>query len=144
VYAPLSEIGEPSAMVEKNKIYGIQPVGESGGEARFGSDPAVLPIALDRKDRKLPLMIGPDADDPSARFRLSVLTTGELGGRRVWLRLNHKLLDEPKREDNRLRVDVPAGLMRAGRNELCILCDANVAETEKAIIVHQVFAEATY
>ena len=144
VYAPLGEVGEPSAMVGKNKIYSIQPVGESGGDARFGSDPAALPIALDWKERKLPLMVGPDADDSSARFRLSVVTTGELSGRKVWVRLNHRLLAEPEQEGDLLRVDAPGEVLRTGKNELALLCDARIMETENPIIVHQVFLEAMY
>jgi len=144
VYAPLSEIGEPSAMAGRNKIYSIQPLSESGGNARFGSDPAPLPIALDLKDRKLPLMVGPDADDPNARFRLSVHTTGDAAGRRIRLRLNHKLLEEPAREEDCLRVDIPAGILRAGRNALGIFCDADLAAAENPVIVHQVFLEVVY
>ena len=131
-------------MVAKNKIYSIQPVAQSGHNARFGSDPTPLPIALDRKERKLPLMIGPDAKDPNARFVLSVHTLGRLDGRRFWLRLNHRLLDAPARDQNRMRADVPKGLLRPGKNELSILCDVAAATTEDPIIVHEVYVEATY
>ena len=112
--------------------------------ARFGSDPPALPIALDWKDRKLPLMVGPDADDPKARFRLSVPATGELSRRKIRVRLSRKRLEEPKREDSRLCIDVPSGTLRAGKSELALLCDTRAPNSESPVMVHQVFLEVTH
>ena len=143
VYTPLREVGEPAALVGLDKLYGIQPVGESGF-CHHGSEAAPLPIALDRVERKLPLKIGPDADDPGARFALSVLTTGVDPERRVHLRLNHTMLPEPVADDPWYRVDVPIGVLRAGCNELSIWCDAALADVERPIVVQQVFVGVRY
>ena len=143
VYAPLREVGDPAALAGLDKLYGIQPVNESGF-CHHGSGAAPLPVPLDRVERKLPLKIGPDAEDPGARFALSVLTTGVDADRRVRLRLNHTLLPDPAAEDPWYRVDVPAGVLQVGCNELSIWCDAALADVARPIIVQQVFVAVRY
>lgn len=138
IYAPLHEIGDPEALVGLDRVYSIQPVRESGF-CHHGSEAAPLPIALDRVERRLPLKIGPDTDDPRARFALSVLTTGADPERRLHLRLNHTLLPEPVAHDPCYRVDVPAGALRTGCNALSIWCDAALTDVERPVIVQQVF-----
>ena len=76
----------------------------------------------------MPLAVGPDADDPGVRFKLSALTTGIDEQRRVWLRLNHVLLSEPRTGGDWYHWDVPVGVLRTGRNELSIWCDKALAE----------------
>ena len=142
VYAPLKEVGDPAALAGKDKLYAISP-SSMGGFCHHGSEATPLPIPLENKERKLPLAIGPDADDPAARFRVHFWTTG--GGRDVKLRmrLNHTLLD-PEAQDDHFAVDVPAGVMHAGCNELALWCNVDLAETTTPTIVHDVLVEAMY
>ena len=88
--------------------------------------------------------MGPDADDPNARFKLVVWSTGGSDEMRVWLRLSHTLLPEPSREKPSFQVDISSGVLRKDCNELSIWCDADATETEKPIIVHQVFVSVNY
>jgi len=141
VYAPLREVGDPAALVGKDKLYGISP-SSMGGFCHHGSEAAALPIPLEKQERKLPLQIGPDAGDPRARFRIHFWTTGGEPDTKVWLRLNHLLL-EPCAEDH-FAVDVPAGVMRAGHNELALWCNADLADTQNPMVVHDLLVEATY
>ncbi len=145
VYAPLGEIGDPGSLVGRNKLYSIQPANQSGF-CSHGSEATPLPIALDRVEHKLPLKVGPDADDPNARFTLTIWSTscGGWGNTRIWLRLNHTLLSEPVRNGGLLQVDVPPGVLRKGHNELSIWCNTDVTQAEHPIIVHQVFMSALY
>jgi len=113
-----------------------------GGFCHHGSEAAALPIPLEKQERKLPLQIGPDAGDPRARFRIHFWTTGGEPDTKVWLRLNHLLL-EPCAEDH-FAVDVPAGVMRAGHNELALWCNADLADTQNPMVVHDLLVEATY
>ena len=138
IYAPLDEVGDAGTLAGLDKLYSIQPVSQSGF-CHHGSEATPLPIALDRVERKLPLKIADEADDPGAQSTLDVLTTGTDPERRVRLRLNHTLLPEPAADDPWYRVDVPAGLLRAGANELSIWCDAALTDVERPIIVQQVF-----
>ena len=143
VYAPLREIGDPTALAGKDKLYAIQPTAQSGF-CHHGSEAAALPIALDNVERKLPLKMGADADDANVRFTISVWATGGTEDVRVWLRLNHSLLPQPKRQGAWFHVGVPPGLMRTGHNELSIWCSEEATSAENPIIVHYVFASAKY
>ena len=140
VYAPLSEIGDPAAMAGKDKLYGIQPVAESGW-CHHGSGPAQLPIALDKVERKLCLKIGPDAD---ARLNIYFRAAGGNEDTRLWLRLNHTLLPKPTRNGDWHYTDVPAGVMRTGDNGLNIWCDEAAVSAGTPLIVHHVFARAMH
>ena len=142
-YAPLHEIGDPAKLVGKDKLYAIQPMSRSGF-CQHGSTATPLPIALDMLEHKLPLRIGPDADDADGRFALHVWATGGDKETRVWLRLNHSLLPAPTRDGPWYRVEVPANVMRTGTNELGIWCSAKAIETQNPIIVHDVFASVSY
>lgn len=142
VYAPLAEVGEPGALMGKDKLYGISP-SSRGGFCHHGSEATPLPAPLENHERKLPLSVGPDADDPRARFRVRFWTTGGAPGTKVWARLNHKLL-EPTPENDHLVVDVPDGVMRAGYNELAVWCNAALTGSETPVIVHEVLVEARY
>jgi hypothetical protein len=89
-------------------------------------------------------MMGPDANDSNAHFRISAWSTGGSSERRIWFRLNHALLEKPGRDGPWYRVAVPSGVLRSGHNELSIWCDAEVSQMERPIIIHQVFVEAGY
>ena len=143
IYAPLREIGEPAMLAGKAKLYSIQPT-SAGGFCHHGSEAAPLPIALDSKEHKLPLQMGPDAQDSDARTMLHIWSTGERDGRRVCVRLNHKLLSEPVMDEPWYRVEVPHGVARPGYNELSIWCDCEATQPPNPIIVHQVVAHVTY
>ena len=80
-------------------------------------------MVLDRVETKLPLLIGPDADDENARFRISLWTAESREDTQIWVRLNHTLLPALTREEPWYHVDVPAGIMRSGANELGIISD---------------------
>ena len=143
IYGPLQQVGEPARLEGEDKIYSIQPTAQSGF-CHHGSEAAPLPIALDRVERKLPLKVGPDAAAPDARLTLRVRVTGDGGGQRIWLRLNHALLPDPIREEEWYLVQLPAQLLRPGSNELSIWCDADLIGSDRPLIVHQVFLEARY
>ncbi len=142
-HALLKEIGEPAELAGKDKFYAIQPTAQSGF-CHHGSAAAPLPIALDSVERKLPLKVGPDADDPGAHFRISVWTTGGSDETCVWLRLNHRLLAEPARDGPWLHLDVPGGVLRTGGNELNIWCNQAAQQTDRPMIVHCIFVSAKY
>ena len=142
VFAPLKEVGAPAALTGKNKLYGISP-SSMGGFCHHGSEATPLPVPLDKQERKLPLYIGPDADNPRARFRVRFWTSGGLPDTKVWMRLNHKLL-EPVAEDGHFTVDVPAGVMRAGYNEVALWCNVDLAETQTPMIVQDLLTGAEY
>ncbi len=117
----LSELGEGETLAGKNKVYGIHSTAHTGGPIIQGSESALLPVVLDRVETKLPLQMGPDADDENARFRFSLWTAESREDTHLWVRLNHTLLPTPVREEPWYHVDVPAGIMRSGANELGIL-----------------------
>ena len=143
MYGPLSEIGDPGELAGKDKLYTIQPSSQ-GGECQHGSAPAALPIPLETKERKLPLVMGPDAHDTDARFMLTALTCNSNDSSKVWFRLNHTLLQDSRRDGDRYRVAIPTGILRAGENELSIWCDAAGQSTQRPILVQQVFVQARY
>ena len=119
----LSELGESETLAGKNKIYAIHSTAHTGGPIIQGSESALLPVVLDRVETKLPLLIGPDADDENARFRISLWTAESREDTQIWVRLNHTLLPALTREEPWYHVDVPAGIMRSGANELGIISD---------------------
>jgi len=141
-YAPLSQVGDPAVLAGKDKLYSIQP-NFDGGFCQHGSEMTWLPAPLDSMERKLPLLMGPDADDPNAKLTILAWTQGG-EPERVWLRLNHTLLPAPRKDGQFYTVDVPAGLMRAGENELAIWCDKPVVEADNPLIVNQVFVQVRY
>ncbi|MFH0962454.1 MAG: hypothetical protein V2A58_00420, partial [Planctomycetota bacterium] len=91
VYAPLSEAGDPETLAGKTKLYGIHP-SSRGGFCHHGSEASCLPVPLEKMERKLPLMMGPDAKDGRASFKVYAWTTGGVPDAKVYMRLNHKLL----------------------------------------------------
>ncbi|MCY3776380.1 MAG: hypothetical protein OXH11_10380 [Candidatus Aminicenantes bacterium] len=119
----LSELGEAETLAGKNKVYGIHSTAHTGGPIIQGSESALLPVVLDRVETKLPLLMGPDAEDESARFRISLWTADSREDTRIWVRLNHTLLAAPTREEPWYHLEVPAGIMRSGNNELGIISD---------------------
>ena len=119
----LNELGDLESLAGKNKLYGIEPTAHSGGPFYHGSQPALLPIVLDRVERKLPLKMGPDGDDSRAKFKISVWTAGTSKDTVLWTRLNHRLLPEPTRDGPWFHINVPAGVMRKGYNELSLWCN---------------------
>ena len=95
----LSELGEAETLAGKNKVYGIHSTAHTGGPIIQGSESALLPVVLDRVETKLPLQMGPDADDENARFRISLWTAESREDTHLWVRLNHTLL--PTRRSGR-------------------------------------------
>ena len=133
-------IGVPNELAGKDKLYGIDA---ASGMFNQGSEAAPLPIPLDIHERRLPLHMGPDADDPRARFEIHIWCSGGNADTKVWVRINHTLL-EPAHCDDHYRVEVPAGTMRVGRNELALFCDADLTTTASPIIVHDVMTSVAY
>ncbi len=144
VYQVLDQIGDPVALSGRGKLYGIQGAQDSGWSARFGSDPTILPIALVGQEHKLPLELGPDGGDAGAKITITALAAGDMADRRVWMRLNHRLLPEPERTDAGFVTGVPSGFARPGRNELCIWANENTAVSDRPIVIHQVLARVSY
>ena len=120
----LSELGERETMAGKDKVYAINPTAHSGGPFYYGSDPALLPIVLDRVERKLTFHLGPAAEDPKASLRLSIFTAKAGKGTTLWVRPNHTLLPEPEREGDWFHYKVPPGVARSGMNEVGLISDA--------------------
>jgi len=148
VYASLAEAGDPGALIGKNKVYAISP-SSAGGFCHHGSEATPLPVPLETRERKLPLAIGPDADDPNARFAIHFWTSGGDDDVNVYARLNHKLLEPFVKDDashgqRHYVADVDAGLMRGGFNELSLWCSAEISGTSSPMIVHEVLVEAGY
>ena len=108
-----------------------------------GSEAAVLPFPLDINERRLALHIGPDANDPAARFEIHALTRGGSADTSILMRLNHALLEVEPRAGY-YAAAVPTGLMRRGRNELALCCSAELATTSNPIIVHEILAPVVY
>ena len=140
VFAPLKEIGVPAALAGKDKLYGIEATANNFSQA---SEATPLPIPLDINERRLPLQMGPDADDHRARFKIHAWTSGGSADMKVWMRLNHTLI-EPVYEDGHYSFDVPSGIMRVGRNDLLLCSNADLATTENPIIVHEVLTAVAY
>ena len=148
VYASLKEAGDPAALVGKDKMYAISP-SSMGGFCHHGSEATSLPVPLETRERKLPLAIGPDADDANARFTIHFWTTGGADDVKVHARLNHRLLEPAERDDassgeRHYVVDAGGGLMSAGFNELSLWCSADIREMSAPMIVHEVLVEVSY
>ena len=137
VYEPLREVGDPAALAGKDKLYGIEG---SHGMFSQAAEVAALPVALTVHERRLPLNMGPDADNPKARFRLHAWASGGSSDRKVWMRLNHTLLETEWQGDH-YSADVPDGVMRVGRNELSVFTDA---ELDSPMIVNEILTSVTY
>ena len=170
----LNELGDLEKLAGKDKLYGIEPTAHSGGPFYHGSQPALLPIVLDRVERKLPLNMGPDAADSRAQFKISLWTAEASEDTVLWTRLNHHLLPKPTREGPWYHMEVPAGVMRKGHNELSLWCNVpsggpyaglvgppgadpseflkqafgrgqkSAPSTHSPVIVHQILVAATY
>ncbi len=95
-------------MAGKDKVYAINSTAYSGGPFYHASEPALLPIVLDRVERKLRLHLGPVAEDEKASLRLSVYTAKSGKGTILWAGLNHTLLPEAEREGDWFHFQVPA------------------------------------
>lgn len=87
--------------------------------------------------------MGADANDPDAQFRIHAQTTGGDAGTRVWMRLNHTLL-EPQIRNGCCSADVPPGIMHVGRNDLTVWCSSELGKTDNPIIVHEVLTRVVY
>ena len=142
VHAPLKEIGDPAEIAGKNKLYGIEPLAVAGMFSQ-ASEIAPLPIPLDIHERRLPLKMGPDANNPDAHFRIHALTTGGSADTKVWMRLNHTLL-EPQFRNGCYSADVPPGIMHVGRNDLTVWCSSELGKTDNPIIVYEVLTSVAY
>ena len=140
VYPALADIGEPAALIGKDKIYGIEG---PGGMFNQASEAAVLPVPLDIHERRLPLNIGPDAEDPRARFQIHVWTSHEAVDVKVWIRLNHVLL-QTVWQNGCYTVEVPDGILLVGRNELSVFCNVELTTSDTAIIVHEILVSVKY
>lgn len=157
--AVLSDVGDPATLAGRDKVYCIQPTAHGGGPFYHGSECALLPIALDRIERKLPLRMGPDGDDGRAACRISLWVKGGGADVTLWVRLNHTLLPAPTGDGPWRHVEVPAGIMRSGYNELSLWCDVpsggpmrglvsdppdEVKARLSPVIVHYVFVSVDY
>jgi len=142
IYAPLKEIGDPKLMVGNDKLYTIQPSADSGF-CHHGSEMTPLPVSLDSTEHKLPLQMGPDAEDANAKVRVRALTSGGKEDAKVYFRLNHKLL-QVQRRGEWCEAHVPAGVTRPGFNELSIWCSAEPDQRGNPIVVHRLFVPVTY
>ena len=79
----------------------------------------------------------------SKRAMQGVWRYGASGGssdRKVWMRLNHTLLETEWQGDH-YSADVPDGVMRVGRNELSVFTDA---ELDSPMIVNEILTSVTY
>ena len=123
----LSELGERETMAGKDKVYAINPTAHSGGPFYHGSEPALLPIVLDRVERKLRFQLGPAAEDSQASLWLSIHTAKAGKGTILWARLNHTLLSEAEREGDWFHFQVPAGVARNGMNEVGLISNVPAA-----------------
>ena len=141
-FVPLRELGEPACLAGSDKVYGIQPSSDRS-TIQQASEATYLPVALDTNEHELPLLMGPDADDPHATIELCALTRGGDEGAKVWFRLNHTLLD-PAKKDDWYAVTVPRGVMRPGRNKLAIWSSVPLADALTPVIVRRVAVTATY
>jgi hypothetical protein len=142
VYAPLVEVGDPAVLARKKKLFGIEPLVLAGMFSQ-ASAPPPLPVPLDVHERRLPLRMGPDADDPAARFLIHAWTTGEAADTKIWMRLNHTLL-EPRPRDGCYEAIVPVGLMDKGCNEFTIWCNCELENIQQPIILHEVLTSVEY
>ena len=142
VYAPLKEIGDPAQLRGKDKLYAIEPLADAGMFSQ-GSEAATLPVPMDIHERRLRLAMGPDASDPNARFRIHAWTSGGSAETKVWMRLNHTLLD-PVGRDGHYSAEVPVGVMGVGPNDLTVFCNSELAETTDPIIVQDVLTSVVY
>ncbi|MFH0966015.1 MAG: hypothetical protein V2A58_18600, partial [Planctomycetota bacterium] len=97
----------------------------------------------EKMERKLPLMMGPDAKDGRASFKVYAWTTGGVPDAKVYMRLNHKLLPV-KLEDGRYVALAPKGVFRAGKNELSVWCSEEAARAQSLTILHEVLVEVAY
>ena len=139
-YAPLKDIGDLASLAGKDKLYSIE---SGGGSFAQATEAAALPIPLDISERRLPLNMGPDAEDPRARFKIHAWTSGGSADTKVWMRLNHTLL-EPAWQGDRLVAEVPPGVMRVGRNGLTVFCDTALQKTANPTVVHEVLTAVGY
>jgi len=140
IFAPLSEVGSVTQLTGKDKLYGIDSIRNNFAQ---GSEATDLPIPLDIFERKLQLNMGPDANDAKAQFKIHAWTSGGEPETKVWMRLNHALL-EPMWQDDHYTVEIPSGLMRVGSNELALCCDIELSKTISPLIVHEVLTSVTY
>lgn len=146
VYQPLGELGDPAVLAGKDKLYGIGS-SNRGGFCHHGSEATPLPVPLGKMERKLPLAIGPDADDPKVSFTIHFWTSGGADDVQVYMRLNHRLFrpvmnDDASEGEHHYVVDAGAGVMRSGFNELSLWCSVDIHETSSPMIVHEVLVEA--
>ncbi len=128
IFAPLREVGDPTLLVGKDKVYGIQPTSDRS-TVQHGSQSTSLPFALDTLEYELSFPMGPDAEDPRARMEIRALTRGGDEGTEVWFRLNHSLL-KPEKKGDWYIAEVPEGGMRSGYNKLAIWCNAELMEPD--------------
>ena len=108
-----------------------------------GSEAVVLPVPLDIHERRLPLNIGPDADDPRARFQIHVWTSHGTADVKVWIRLNHVLIKSVWQNDC-YTAEVPHGIFLVGRNELSVFCNVELVTADAVIIVHEILVSVKY
>ena len=142
-YAPLKDIGGQASLAGKDKLYGIESIAQAGMFSQ-ATESLSLPVPLDIHERRLALAMGPDANDPNASFQIHTWTSGGSADTRIWMRLNHTLLEPVRRDGHYYTVEVPVGVMRVGRNDLTIFCNSDLAETTNPIIVQDVLASVIY
>ena len=141
-FAPFREAGDPACLAGKDKVYGVQRSSDRS-TLQHGSQMTYLPAALDRNEFEMPLLIGPDAEDPAASIKLCVLVRGGDPDAKANFRLNHVLL-KPTKEGDWHTAEVPAGLLHTGRNRLAAWSNVPLADAKTPVIVERVAAVVTY
>ena len=142
IFAPLNELGDPVELRGKDKLYAIQPHYEQCMHQQ-ALGPSHLPIPVHSMERSLPLRIGPDGDSLDGSARVRAYITGGSDDTRVWLRLNHMLL-EARRNGQWVEADVPRGVLRSGANVLGVWSDQRRMEAANPVILHRVFVPISY
>ncbi len=137
IYAPLHDIGDPTALRGLDKIYCV-PSTDERGFCQQGSEAAPLPIALTASEHVVALMLGADAADTGARIRVRAhVASGDAG--QVWMRLNNRLLGTGAAGDW-AEAEVPPGLLRPGENRLALWREE---EGDAPVVVDRVFVPVT-
>ncbi len=142
IFAPLNELGDPAELRGKDKLYAIQPHYEQCMHQQ-ALGPSHLPIPVHSMERSLPLRIGPDGDSLDGSARVRAYITGGSDDTRVWLRLNHTLL-EARRIGQWVEADVPRSVLRSGANVLGVWSDQRRMEATNPVILHRVFVPISY
>ncbi len=139
----LCELGDRQTISKREKLYSIQ-ASVDRASISHGSERAWLPIALDASEFELPLRVGEDALDRSARFQLRVLLKKPAAeNEHIWMRINHLLLAS-KNEGRWWTAVVPVDALLCGENRVSLWSSSELTQTDEPVIVERVFLEVMY